>query len=54
LLEQLGRGEPSRLAAAAALGLDPVNGVPSDLHPFARAMVLASLYDAGLRIRQGW
>ena len=52
LLEKLGKQEASRLAAAAALGLDPSAGVPLELHPFVRGMVLHSLYAAGLRARQ--
>ncbi|MEE9286400.1 MAG: HEAT repeat domain-containing protein [Dehalococcoidia bacterium] len=49
LLCHLGKPDPARLAAAAALGLDPDEGIPVDLHPFARAMVLSSFFNAGLR-----
>ena len=49
LLVQLGKPGPARLAAAAAQGLDPDKGIPVDLHPFVRAMVLGSFFNAGLR-----
>ena len=52
LLAKLGKQEPSRLAAAAAVGLDPLTGVPLQVHPFVKAMVLCSFVNAGLRVRQ--
>ncbi|MBF8299139.1 MAG: hypothetical protein HW397_188 [Dehalococcoidia bacterium] len=53
LLGMLGKATEARLTASAAIGMDPVTGVPLELHPFARAMVLASLCNAGLRPPQG-
>ena len=52
LLEKLGKPEAARLAASAALGLDPVAGVPLEMHPFVRTMVLYSFHAAGLRVGQ--
>lgn len=52
LLEKLGKPEAARLAASAALGLDPVAGVPLELHPFVKGVVLHSFYAAGLRAGQ--
>ncbi len=52
LLDKAGKSEIGRLARAAALGLDPERGVPLDVHPFVRGMVLSSFYWAGLRLRQ--
>ena len=52
LLQKLGLAAASRLATAAAVGLDPQTGVPAQVHPFLRAMVLHSFYRAGLRVRQ--
>jgi hypothetical protein len=49
LLERLGKGELSFLATAAAQGLDPHRGIPLSVHPFVRAMVLSSFFNAGLR-----
>ena len=52
MLEKLGKQEASLLAAAAGLGLDPEAGVPLQVNPFVRAMVLGSFLHAGLRISQ--
>lgn len=49
LLDRMGKKEAARLAVAATQGLDPERGVPIDLHPFVRAMVLSSFLNAGLR-----
>lgn len=49
ILSELGKTEQSQLAAAAANGLDPVAGVPTEHHPFVRSMVLASFMNAGMR-----
>ena len=49
LLGLLGNERASRLAASAAMGMDPLTGIPLHLHPFVRAMVQTSLYNAGLR-----
>ena len=49
LLERLGKEESSLLALAAAQGLDPHRGIPLAVHPFVRAMVLSSFFNAGLR-----
>lgn len=48
LLARLGKQHESRLATAAALGLDPEMGIPLDVHPFVRAMVTNSFLNAGL------
>jgi len=52
LLDKLGKPEAARLANSAALGLDPVAGVPLSVHPFVKAVVLHSFYAAGLRAGQ--
>ncbi len=49
LLGRLGKREEARLAAAAAKALDPHDGIPVEHHPFVRAMVLSSFFNAGLR-----
>ena len=60
LLERLGKLDIARLSWSAAMGLDPIGGVPLEVHPFVRAMVLSSFYAAGLRLarpgvsRAGW
>ena len=49
LLDRCGKADLARLSRAAAQGIDPQRGVPLDLHPFVRGMVLSSLLNAGLR-----
>jgi hypothetical protein len=49
LLDRLGKDASSLLALAAAQGLDPHRGIPLGVHPFVRAMVLSSFFNAGLR-----
>ena len=52
LLERAGKADAARLARSAAVGLDPVRGVPLKVQPFVRGMVLNSFFNAGLRLRQ--
>ncbi|MBI3743417.1 MAG: HEAT repeat domain-containing protein [Chloroflexi bacterium] len=49
LLQRMGKIDASRLAAVAARGLDVVECIPLEMHPFVRAMVLSSFLNAGLR-----
>ena len=49
LLDRSGKADIARLTRAAAQGVDPERGVPLDLHPFVRGMILSSLLNAGLR-----
>ncbi|MSQ25863.1 MAG: hypothetical protein EXR49_06280 [Dehalococcoidia bacterium] len=49
LLDRCGKADLARLSRAAAQGIDPQRGVPLDLHPFVRGMILSSLLNAGLR-----
>lgn len=50
LLARLGKEELAKLTAAAAHGLDPQHGIPTQDHPFVRAMALGSFMNAGLRV----
>lgn len=52
LLERAGKADAARLAESAAIALDPVRGVPLQVQPFVRGMVLNSFFDAGLRLGQ--
>ena len=50
MLLRAGKHDLAQLARAAAAGLDPERGLPPDEHPFIRAMVLSSFFNAGLRL----
>ena len=50
ILHRAGKQDLARLARAAADGLDPDRGLSPDEHPFIRAMVLSSFFNAGLRL----
>jgi len=50
ILQRAGKQDLARLARAAAAGLDPERGLSPDEHPFIRAMVLSSFFNAGLRL----
>ena len=50
ILLRAGKHDLARLARAAGAGLEPERGLHPDEHPFIRAMVLSSFFNAGLRL----
>ena len=50
ILLRAGQHDLARLARAAGAGLEPERGLHPDEHPFIRAMVLSSFFNAGLRL----
>ena len=54
ILHRGGKKELAQLARASAAGLAPSRGLSPGEHPFIRAMVLSSFFNAGLRLPEAY